>query len=110
MSIQQALAEGNTMKDYADIVENLELFLAIYEQTHPMSSPYDTQSTSGDESHIPKRKIRRVRSLIKSSILKLSNSKQSRESISPLSMRRTSAPSLSNHMHTDKRPFPFGQW
>lgn len=84
------------------------MYNSIYDQTHPISSSYDTQSTSGDENNTPKRKVRRVRSLIKSSIAKLThNSKTSTESTSPtLSMRRSSASSTTA---TDKRPFPFGQ-
>ena len=71
-------------------------FLVINE-THSTSSVTTPDKSQGV---IRKRRPTRVRSLIKSSIEKLSNQKQ----------RETIGQTVSTNIPIDKRPFPFGDW
>ena len=68
----------------------------------------DQAATSGDDEPVQKRKTRRVRSLIKSSIERFKHSKpleQQQQQHRPATLKGTFPPGS-----LDKRPFPFGHW
>jgi len=73
------------------------VFKVTNDRTNSRSSSLDSESMNNDENYVEKRKPRRVRSLIKSSIEKIMNDNQ------PKKQNSTNLP-------VDKRPFPFGQW
>lgn len=71
------------------------------DRSNSRSSSFDNQSISDDESCLKKRRPRRVRSLIKSSLEKIMIENETK----PLNTKHNSTTSP-----VDKRPFPFGQW
>jgi len=84
---------------------NFIFFQVTNDRTSSRSSSLDSQSIDRDKNYVQKRKPRRVRSLIKSSIEKIIHDKQPKQINNTTNTKQNST-----NLAVDKRPFPFGQW
>ncbi|CAF4377245.1 unnamed protein product, partial [Rotaria sp. Silwood2] len=82
---------------------NRSISEVINDSHNSRTESFDHQSMTDDEHYVQKRKSRRIRTLIKSSVEDIIHDKQTEQSHNIRNIRRNSATSL-----FDRRPFPFG--